>query len=66
MTHAASQGFPWDAGEGKVLLYPQGREDPASHSLHSVPAVSGQDSRSRHTGAGGEVTGSGDTLPWLS
>lgn len=38
-------------GEGRVLQHLQGREGPALHSSSSDPTLSGQDSRSGHTGA---------------
>lgn len=65
-TQAASPSFPWDVGEGRVLHHLRGRGGPALRSLCSDPTLSGQDSRPGHTGVGGEVTGSGRTLPWLS
>ena len=46
----------------RVLQPPWGREGPVSPSLCSALAVSGLDNRSRHTGGGGEATGSGESL----
>lgn len=52
----------WGEGEEKGAPVSTGQTGPSPYSLHPALAVSGLGSGSSYAGAGGEVTGSGESL----